>query len=179
MLLRATPKPIKCWQRRGKKALATDLSKEDKTPPSFYRVLGKSGMIGIQRLEDDQETPQAFQSALHPIPCLGLVRSWRKDSNPTQPTCYQPKRLQTIWTNPKVKVSPFLSLCELYHEECAYLLWEVQCLRTARWFLLNKGREIRSVQKPIVYNTGTNVSSAGQSEESGAKPRGILGRQVK
>lgn len=106
--------------------------KEDKTPPSFYRVLGKSGMIGIERLEDDQETPQAFQSALHPIPCLGLVRSWRKDSNPTQPTCYQPKQLQSIWTNPKVKVSPFLSLCELYHEECAYLFWEVQCLKDSK-----------------------------------------------
>lgn len=104
--------------------------------------LEKNGMIGIQRLEDDQEIPQAFKSALHSILCLGLVRSWRKDSNSTQPTCYQPKQLQTIWTNPKVKVSPFFSLCEFHHEECAYLFWEVQCLRTARWFLLNKGREI-------------------------------------
>lgn len=165
--------------RKKKKHWLQIYPKEGKTPPSFYRVFGKNGMIGIQRLEADQETSEAFQSARHSIPCLGLVRSWRKDSNSTQPTCYQPKQLQTIWTNPKVKVSPFFSLCELHHEELLLLFWEVQCLRTARWFLLNKGREIRSIQKPIVYNTGANVSRAGQSEEFGAKPRGILGKQVK
>lgn len=124
-------------------------------------------------------------TGLPPAPCsvpyLDLAESQKKSPPPPTPHTTNPNNLSKpqsqVFHLPLPRWAPAIKS----YSTAATLSWGLQCIRTARWFLLktNNGREICSVPKPIVNNLGANVSPALPSEGFGARPRASPSRLMK